>query len=137
MGLLYRRYFQLVEQACVSGLFDIIGHVDVIKKFGFRPLEDLEPYWVETARMLRETGTCIELNTAGRDAPVEEFYPDRRLLEICCTEGVSVTLGSDAHSPRQVGRYFAEAVAMLKEAGFRELTSFSRRNRSALKLEGD
>lgn len=137
MGQLYRRYFELVQQACVSGLFDIIGHVDVIKKFGYRPLEKLEPLWIETARMLRETGTCIELNTAGRDAPVEEFYPDRRLLELCLAEGVSVTLGSDAHSPQQVGRYFAAAAAMLKEAGCRELVLFSRRNRTALKLEGD
>jgi histidinol-phosphatase (PHP family) len=137
MGLLYRRYFQLVQQACQSGLFDIIGHVDVIKKFGFRPPEDLEPFWIETARLLRETGTAIELNTAGRDAPVEEFYPDRRLLEICCVEGVSITLGSDAHSPEQVGRYFTAAAAMLKEAGCRELASYSMRRRTALKLEGD
>ncbi len=137
MGQLYGRYFKLVQQACLSGLFDIIGHVDVIKKFGFRPLEDLEPLWIETARMLRETGTCIELNTAGRDAPVEVFYPDQRLLELCLAEGVSITLGSDAHAPRQVGRYFSEAAAMLKEAGCSELVSFSRRRRATLKLEAD
>jgi histidinol-phosphatase (PHP family) len=137
MSLLYRRYFQLVQQACLSGLFDIIGHVDVIKKFGFRPPDTLEPYWIETARMLRETGTGIELNTAGRDAPVKDFYPDRRFLEICCAEGVPLTLGSDAHSPQQVGRHFSAAATLLREIGCRELASFSGRRRTAIKLEGD
>ncbi len=134
---LYRRYFKLVQQACASGLFDFIGHIDVIKKFGFRPQESLEPYWVETARLLAETGTGIELNTAGRDAPVEEFYPDRHFLEICLAAGVQVTLGSDAHAPHQVGRYFPEALAMLREAGCRQITTFTGRRRSTMNLGGN
>jgi histidinol-phosphatase (PHP family) len=136
LGPVYRRYFELVWEACSSGLFDIIGHVDVIKKFGFRPADDLEPYWRETARVLRETGTCIELNTAGRDAPVSEFYPEAAFLEICRREGVAVTMGSDAHAPGQVGRYFDEGAALLRKAGYRELAVFTARKQSRLVLEG-
>jgi len=131
---LYSRYFQLVRQACESDLFDIIGHVDVIKKFGFRPQEPPEMLWAQTVRVLKQTNTTIELNTAGLDAPVGAFYPDRFFLELCLAEGVSVTLGSDAHAPHQVGRYFRTALEVLTETGFRRLSSFDKRRRSEIKL---
>ncbi len=131
---LYNTYFELVWDMCRSGLFDIIGHIDVIKKFGYRPSYNLEPLWAETARVLGETGTCVELNTAGRDAPVGEFYPDGSLLEKCFAERVSVTMGSDAHGPQQVGRYFEEAVDILKKTGYRELAVFEKRIKSAVSL---
>lgn len=134
---IYRRYFELLWQACASGLFDIIGHVDVIKKFGHRlPAGEMEPYWRQTAHALREHGLCYELNSSGRDAPVGEFYPDRRLLELCLQEGVPVTLGSDAHGPEQVGRYFDQALELLWEVGYRSLAVFSGRRRSAMDLDG-
>ena len=122
---LYRVYFALVADICRSGLFDIIGHIDVIKKFGYRPATDLDSLWAETANILKSTDTCFELNTAGKDAPVGDFYPDRRLLEICSMKEVPVTLGSDAHKPGQVGRYF-------EEAGYKELAVFSKRQRESM-----
>ncbi len=131
---LYRSYFRLVRDACQCGLFDIIGHIDVVKKFGYRPSENLEPYWLETARLLKETGTCLELNTAGRDAPVGEFYPDRRLIEACFSENVPVTMGSDAHGPEQVGRHFIEARTLLKDIGYNSLAAFEGRTQSAVPL---
>ncbi len=131
---LFHSYFELVWDACKSGLFDVIGHIDVIKKFGYQPSYDLEPLWAKTARLLKTTGTCLELNTAGRDAPVGEFYPDRRLLEMCFRENVPVTLGSDAHGPGQVGRYIMEAGELLKAVGYRELAVFERRKRKSVPL---
>ncbi|MGB4182272.1 MAG: histidinol-phosphatase HisJ family protein [Dethiobacteria bacterium] len=133
---IYRCYFNLLWQACASGLFDIIGHVDVIKKFDYRlPESVMESYWRQTARVLKENGLCFELNTSGKAAPVCEFYPGRRLLELCFQEGVPVTLGSDAHGPEQVGRYFDDAIRLLKEIGYRELAVFSKRQRSFIPLE--
>ena len=132
----YRRYYELVWEACRSGLFDIIGHIDVIKKFGYRPVIDQEPLWRRTAAVLKETDTCLELNTAGMDAPVGECYPCRGLLGACWREGVPVTLGSDAHDPDQVGRYFDSARALLQETGYRELALFAGRKRSTLALKG-
>lgn len=131
---LYSSYFRLVRDACESGLFDIIGHIDVVKKFGYRPEGNWDVLRRDTARLLKETGTCLELNTAGRDAPVGEFYPDRRFLELCIAEGVGVTLGSDAHGPGQVGRYFDEALILLKSVGCRELTVFNGRVEKRLAL---
>jgi len=130
LDALYDQYFKLVWATINTGLFDIIGHIDVIKKFGFRPAGSLEYYWQKTSKILAESETCFELNTAGRDAPVGDFYPDRRLLELAAAEGVRVVTGSDAHSPDQVGRYFDDARALLLETGFRETVSFQKRCKS-------
>ncbi len=131
---IYREYFDLLGKLCHSKLFDIVGHVDVVKKFGYRPENGLEHYWQEIVQIFKETGMCFELNTAGREAPVGDFYPDRRLLELSCAAGIPVTLGSDAHSPEQVGRYFPEAIELLKSAGYRELTVFENRVKSAVAI---
>ncbi len=132
---LYDAYFNLVWEACRSGLFDILGHVDIIKKFGYvLPEAEMEAYYVKTARVLKQTGTCLELNTAGRDAPVKDFYPGRRGLEIFFQEGVPVTLGSDAHAPGQVGRYFTEAAKLFRRVGYRQLVGFSRRRQIPIDL---
>ena len=132
---LYQTYFELVNKACRSGYFDIIGHLDVIKKFGFKPAGDLGHYWQQTVDVLAETGTCFELNTAGRDAPVGQFYPDRKFIELALLKGVPLCTGSDAHGPEQVGRYFDEAGILLREIGCRELATFTERKRSNIALD--
>ncbi len=134
LGELYEQFFDLTAQLCRSKLFDIIGHIDVIKKFGFRPESDLEPFWRRIAKLLKENNLCTEINTAGKDAPVGEFYPDRRFLEICREEEVPVTIGSDAHAPEQVGRYLPEAIEALKKAGYGEVALFELRERSFIPL---
>jgi histidinol phosphatase-like PHP family hydrolase len=45
-----------------------------------------------------------------------------------------VTMGSDAHSPLQVGRYFPEAAELLKAAGYSELSVFEKRVRQSSPL---
>ena len=133
---IYRCYFELVWQACKSGLFDIIGHIDVVKKFGYRLSHAaMESYWKRTARILKEEDLCMELNTAGRAVAADEFYPGRGLLEHCFLQGVPVTLGSDAHAPEQVGRYFDDAIELLQDLGYRSLAVFSGRRRRFIPLK--
>ncbi len=132
----YERYFALVDEACRSGVIDIIGHIDVVKKFNYRPEERfLKPLYEEVAQVLKDTGVCLEVNTSGLDAPVKEFYPDRALLSRCIRKGVKIVLGSDAHSPTQVGRYFPLARDMLREMGVNETVVFCKREGSLRSLE--
>ena len=42
-------YFELVGEAAESGLFTILGHLDLVKKFGYRPTRALD---VELDRLL-------------------------------------------------------------------------------------
>lgn len=123
----YRTYFQLLQQAAQSGLFDSLAHPDLIKKFGHRPAYDLEPVYAQTAAIVAKAGCAIEVSTAGLHRPVAETYPNEALLKHFRTAGVPITLGSDAHRPEDVGRDFPVAVELCHKAGYRTFTCFTRR----------
>ncbi|MGQ9498039.1 MAG: histidinol-phosphatase [Desulfotomaculales bacterium] len=131
---LYRAYFTLLGQAAASGLFDIMAHPDLIKKFGCRPATDPAPLYETAAAIFARAGVCVEVNTAGLRAPAAEIYPAPAFLYACRRFGVPVTVGSDAHHPEQVGAGLEEAVALLKEAGYRSIAVFTGRRRSFLYL---
>ncbi len=124
---LYRDYFHLLQRAARSGLFDIMAHPDLVKKFGYRPRSNLNELYGETARVLAGAGVHIEINTAGFRAPVAEMYPCSEFLQLCQRHGVPVTVGSDAHAPDQVGYKFDMVFRLLEETGYRKITYFKAR----------
>jgi histidinol-phosphatase (PHP family) len=126
---LYRRYFDHVRTAAATGLFDVMGHLDVIKKFGHRPTGDPSPLYAEVAAALKAADVALEVSTAGLRKPVREIYPGPDLLAHCARLGVPVALGSDAHSPAEVGFAFDRALEALRSAGYRETVRFELRRR--------
>lgn len=130
----YEDYYKTVEKGVSSGLYDIVGHLDVIKKFNYRPRKDTWPLVDKVIDLLAQGDMCIELNTAGFYVPAREFYPAARVLQGCLARKVPVTLGSDAHAPGDVGRDFPRALALLREVGYREIAVFKQRKRSAWKI---
>lgn len=38
---IYEKYFLGIENMAKSGLFDIVGHIDLIKVFNFKPTKDI------------------------------------------------------------------------------------------------
>jgi len=130
----YEEYFATVGEMAETGLFDVVGHVDLIKKFGYRPLGDLRPLYKHVASVLRRADVVVELNTSGRDKEAREFYPSLELLKELVAAKVPLTLGSDAHRPVEVGRYFAEARALLLDLGVSEIIAFKQRRRRPVRL---
>jgi histidinol-phosphatase (PHP family) len=131
---LYRTYFKTLQDLAQSGLFDIVGHLDVIKKYAFFPQQDWDDLLRETCRVLAGSGICLELNTAGWRSPAKEAYPSEAFLRECLKLGVPVTLGSDAHCPQDVGAGLSQAVSLLKKLGFSGVTTFAGRKRAILPL---
>lgn len=131
---LYQDYFKLVQKAARSGLFDILAHPDLIKKFGCRPTADLTGLYHGTACTCNAFNVAVEVNTAGLRAPVGEIYPSRAFLELCLQQEVPVVLGSDAHHPDQVGADFDKAADLLRDVGYREVGVFSGRRRGTVSL---
>ncbi len=132
IDLLFRKYFDTVIAASSSGLFDIIGHCDLIRIFGFKPLSDPEPLYRKLARVMKKHDVVFEINTNGRNRPLADFYPDRKLLHVFREEKVPVCVNSDAHMPRRVGQYFDEAYELLRYTGFNEMAVFDRRKRKMI-----
>jgi len=114
----YRDFFRVVGEAAETGLFDIIGHLDLVKKFGYRPANSLSADLEVLAGRLARSGCLVELNTAGLRKPVGEIYPSESLLRILRAHDVPITFGSDAHAPADVGHAFDQAVALALRAGY-------------------
>lgn len=123
----YRRYYQLLQKAAQSKLFNVMGHVDLVKKFGHRPKNDLRAEINATARAFKENGVAIEINTSGLRKPVKEIYPSADALTIYQKAGVEITFGSDAHRPSEVGMNFDLARGLALAAGYKEYVLWEKR----------
>jgi len=126
---LYRWYFKELQKAANSGLFDIMAHPDLIKKFQIWPNTPQKELFEETAKVFAQAGVVCEINTSGIDRPCGEFFPGKDLLKAFYEAGVQVTLGSDSHKPKQIGRYFDDAVALLKDIGYEYVVQFCKREK--------
>jgi len=124
---MYREYFALLGQAARGGLFNIMAHPDLIKVMGHRPSAalDLDALYVKAAESFAAGGVAVEVSTAGLRKPVGELYPDPAFLRACRRRGVPLSLASDAHRPEDVGLDFAQAVALARDCGYREVTMFA------------
>jgi len=114
----YRQYFEMVREAAETGLFDVIGHLDLPKKFGHRPDTSVVKLAADAIDAMASNGVGFEINTAGKDKPVGEFYPSKDLVIACREAGLRLTFGSDSHAPEQVGRYFREASELARACGY-------------------
>jgi histidinol-phosphatase (PHP family) len=126
---LFEAYFDSVIAAVASGLFDIIGHCDLIRIYGYKPGSDPEPLYRKLARTMKAHNVAFELNTNGRNRPLADFYPDRHYLHIFREENVPVCVNSDAHMPSRIAQYFDEAYELLRYTGFTEMAVFDKRIR--------
>jgi histidinol-phosphatase (PHP family) len=123
----FPRYFELLGRMIETGLFDIAAHADAIKRERFRPSNSLDGEYREIARLLGAGGMAIEVSTAGLRRGAGSIYPSEELLRICIEAGVPVTLGSDAHSPEDVGKDYVRAFETLNRLGVREIATYEAR----------
>jgi histidinol-phosphatase (PHP family) len=125
----WSHYWKAYAAMADSGLFDILGHPDLVKKFSFRPDGDLDRFYEPVIDSIAASGCVIELNTAGWHKPCAEQYPHSRFLELACSAGVPLVISSDAHAPGELGRDFPQAIQLAKAAGYRETVLFEKRRR--------
>ncbi len=134
----YCAYFDLVTRSAESRMFDIIGHPDLIKKFGHRPPENSLRILDAEERMLQAvlaSGAALEISSAGLRKPVGEIYPHERIVKRAAALGIPFAFGSDAHSPAEVGHGMDACLSMLSACGVQEIASFKARKRSMQKID--
>lgn len=108
----YQTYFETVLDAVETiDQFDVVGHLDYIPRyspFGDYEYEDYKDIIDQILLAIIAKGKGIELNASGYKTE-GRFYPRievvKRYLEL---GGTTITLGSDAHRPEELGRYFKE-----------------------------
>lgn len=126
----YGAYFEQALRAVDSGLFDVLGHLDIVKRYGVEHYGPFEPacYAEQIDALLRacvETGTGLEINTSGYRGPPGEAFPSLPVLSRYHELGGELlTIGSDAHTVEDLGRDIPLAIELARQAGFRRIAAF-------------
>jgi histidinol-phosphatase (PHP family) len=117
-------YWDEVEAAIHSGLFDTIGHLDFVKRYMLASLGpfEYEPHadiYDGLLTALVETGTALEVNSSGLRQEPAEAYPGPLVVErFRQLGGERVVAGSDAHRIESFGFGLRDAYRSIASAGF-------------------
>jgi histidinol-phosphatase (PHP family) len=133
---LYARYFELMRKLAQSGLCDIVAHLDVPKRGGYRA-EECADEVTKTLQEIKHADVCMEVNTSGfrhPELPQPQPYPSLPVVEQALALGIPLTVNSDAHAPEQVGLEFPRIERWLIQKGCRTLARFERRKRELYPL---
>lgn len=132
---IWTRYWDLYRQCAASGLFDFLGHPDLVKKFGHRPGGDLKRFYEPSIEVIAASDGAIELSTAGLRKPCAEMYPSTEFLRLACQADIPIVISSDAHRPDEVGADFPAAIKIAREAGYTHTARFLKRSRTLVPLD--
>lgn len=130
----WRLYWVRMRELAESGLGDIVGHLDLPKKFGYFPTIDQSAEMYDALDAIAAADLAIEINTAGWKKPIHEAYPSPALLRETCRRGIKLVINADAHRSEDVASDFDRATTLAREAGYTELVRFSRRERFSFPL---
>ena len=131
---IWQKYFDSIEKMAQSKLFDIVGHLDLIKVFKFMPNKNINEIAKNALMAIKKADMVIELNVAGYRKPVKEAYPSLSLLKQAFELGIPITFASDAHKPEQIGLYNNEITEMARSVGYRECAIFRNRKRELIEF---
>ncbi len=131
---LHEGYFQAIAASARSGLFDVIAHCDIVKKFGSFSSKRVDELIGEALHAVKKAEICIEINTSGLRKPENETYPGKSILARVRDLDIPMTIGSDAHTPQDVGRDLDLALQLVKSFGKSRISVFNRRQRSEVRV---
>lgn len=137
----FTEYFQALK-ACIDEFqnFDVLGHLDFICRYGNYANFDLDYLDYKDIidailKQLIQDGKGIELNTSGLRYGVGHMQPRTDILKSYkALGGEIITIGSDGHTPRDIGAGYDAARNILKEVGFDYFTTFNNRKPEFKKL---
>lgn len=121
----WRRYGLAVADMVRSGLFDIVGHMDLVKVWGRRPSADVLPYFEPALEVLENSRMAVELNTAGWHKKCAEQYPGIPILQELLRRGIPIVINSDAHNPGHLSRDWEKGLQLLDKLSHGRLRPYT------------
>ncbi|GAB4325726.1 MAG: histidinol-phosphatase [Bacteroidales bacterium] len=120
-------YHHLMEMVATQHP-DIIAHFDKIKMHNQERFFSEEEGWYRDLvwKALKfiagESNAVIEVNTRGiYKKRCDDFFPSPWILEQVHHLGIPVTVSTDAHRPEELNLFRDEALALLRDIGFRDI----------------
>lgn len=133
----WQRYFDTLRRMVTTGLFDVVGHLDIPKKFGHRLKDrDLRRMVNPVLDSIAGQGMVLELNTSGLRRAIAEQYPTLEVLQLARQRAIPLCFGSDAHQPDHVGYAFDRALDLARQAGYSDYARFKARKHTLVPLPG-
>jgi histidinol-phosphatase (PHP family) len=126
----YRTYFTELLQMVKQGEFDILAHMDIVKRYGFDCYGHFDPHlWEPEIRAvlheLARAKRALEVNSSTLRRPVGETSPANPILRWFREEGgLFVTFGSDAHNIQDLAAGWQQAATELITAGFSQYATY-------------
>ena len=118
-------YYGMVAEQAYLCKPDVIGHFDVISKFGLMP-ENSDEYLTVALDALRETAkycNIFDINTGAIARGYKKLpYPASPLLTELKKLGVRVMINSDSHHKDNLDHSFDLALKCAIDAGYRSIT---------------
>lgn len=111
----HQQYWETILQLVESEQFDIIGHIDIIKKMAFPASRCFDKLIQKVIMAIAQRNLIMEINTAGCNKPCAEIYPSPEILNAAAALGIRIILNDDAHCCQQVGQHYAETLTTLKD----------------------
>jgi histidinol-phosphatase (PHP family) len=100
-----KAYFAQEREMISSFDFDIIGHMDLVRKFNARHpyFDENAPWYLKelelTADVVAKSGKIVEINTGAISRGwLDDAYPSATFRDMLRARGVKFILNSDAHS---------------------------------------
>ena len=121
-----------MENLAKSGLFDIVGHMDLIKVFKYLPKKEIKLIAKDAIKAIKKADMVVELNMSGYKKPINELYPSKDILQMLKEYDIPITFGSDAHSPDEICKYETNLKQVLKDFNFTKCAIFKQRNRKLI-----
>lgn len=118
-------YFDALEGAVDSGLFNCIAHIDLYRRHGLKYYGSevltvhrgiIEPILEKIAA----NNMGLEINTSSLRRNSKEFHPSEEILTLAVEAGIKIfTVGSDAHCLEHLGCHIDDALIMLDKHGLK------------------
>ena len=108
-------YYGVLKQAVESGLFDVMAHLDIYKKYGLgfygeKILTAHRGLVEPILELMAKNSVGMEINTGVLRKGHREFCPSLEILDLALKMGVKiVAIGSDAHKVDHLGKGIKEA----------------------------
>jgi histidinol-phosphatase (PHP family) len=131
-------YINKLGKLVDSDFFDVIAHFDN-QRVLFQPYTPKysEESWHKLLNLLdriKNKGMAIEINTSGTLKGIESQFPSDKIVKEIIQRDIPLTLGSDAHRPKNIGFMFEEFIQKAKKWGLSHLCFYEKREQNLVRI---
>ena len=125
-GAMEVAYFEALSELVLAVKPDIVGHLDLVRKFSGALTDEGMKAAKETLAAVASVDAALDVNCGAARRGMGPVYPLPELLAEAKARGIAVTLGDDSHGPDTVGVGLDMCLQAIAKAGYTDLRYMER-----------